>query len=1078
MAFAISGGKYASTTLTSVGTTTATATGAAFVSGDFSSTRLLGLWSAPSQVVTNPGFDSDTSWTKGAGVTISGGVANCSAAAMMLSQNVTLVVGRSYTVSFGYTLTAGLNIRICNSLIDGTGTVATVGSLGSSGTVTVNFIATGNGILLGADTAQFSGTIDNFTITDNGVFKGMTWVRRFVSTTQLELAKEFFDPATGSTVTQVVGDVILVSKNFTESVVAGLAVSGRVVTISDTCTFGVDGNQVGVCFYDENKLISATFGILLSGGLTVFGRLDDYSKNEVSASIDVQSSVTNPILCNNSAVNFCGYGGRWESSAATAYFIGGNAQGTAGQTVVLNGIECPNDLLTNTAGGNWARNPTRHQLVNCYTITTGNNAIMRRWGDGVIRGGRYKFPNNTTGPISAFGSDAAGTYTVAADAGERAVILDMGGSALSGTGKPSLVRANSSPVLTFNFTNLVTTDFRSTAGNSGAANGNGTNTFRFADTYTGLQTGSVGVILDNSNAVAASTASSGTSWSPSLLRRTCVGSTVTVNATSWTYGFKIYGYQAVGGSITPSTYDLGTAGSADNVSFGGIVNQLADSKVTLSQSSALALSSIATLDDLYDATIAWGCASVTNAQFPSLSAYPVISSGTTVDLGSINLVIDSSAGTAFAVNTGSNTITIKSTTLASGSKFTSLKTTGTISYASGSTSTNATFSSASYLTFTNPANVPTIATLSTMTQGLRITAVGTYDLSLWNFSGNTADVTVANSTGAVTIKTGGQSLNITQGTGNTVTIDNTVPYILNFTITGGTMAAQNLGKFNAFQGVYVSHVAAQAANLTPTLADYYAVDADSNGVREAHGYWNGSAWIVHASAIITEHEILATSNGGAGVGATETLNLIQGETWRIYADKAGYYPNMVETTVPTGGGSKDLPLSENPSTIGLTGGEYSTAAALVSQATLLPADSNSIMTLLIPSMTGQTANVHYAFVELMRSSLENARGALAASNAFCVEVDNYIVRLRDDTLRVKPLVSHPPGTRSMFEVPLVLENYTIDLNPVDANGNYVCVSLFPRQVIIGGTVLGRVAINTDDKNEIKNYATAMNAAFN
>lgn len=1073
MAFSITGGKYASTTLTSVGTTTATATGAAFVSGDFASTRLLGLWSAPSQVVTNPGFDADTNWTKGAGVTISGGVANCSVAAAILAQNVTLVVGRSYSVSFNYTMTAGSKIRIANNLTENVNVVFTSGVLGASGTVTASFIATNSDISIGADTAQFSGTIDNFTVTDNGVFKGMTWVRRFVSTTQLELAKEFFDPATGSTVTQVVGDVILVSKNFTESVVAGLAVSGRVATISDTCTFGVDGNQVGVCFYDENKLISATFGILLSGGLTVFGRLDDYSKNEVSASVDVQSSTSNPILCNNSAVNFCGYGGRWESSAAPAYFIGGNTQGTAGQTVVLNGIECPNDMLTNTAGGNWARNPTRHQLVNCYTITTGNNAIMRRWGDGVIRGGRYKFPNNTTGPISAFGSDIAGTYTVSADAGTRAVILDMGGSALSGTGKPALVRASSTPVIVFNFTNLVTTDFRSTTSSAGAANGNGTNTFRFSDTYTGLQTGSVGVILDNSNAVAASTASSGTSWSPSLLRRTCVGATVTVNATSWTYGFKDYGYQVVSGSIAPTTYDLGTAGTADNVSFGGIVNQLVDSKVTLSQASALALSSIATLDDLYDAAVAWGCASVTNAQFPSLSAYPATSSGTTIDLGSINLVIDAGAGTAFDVNTGSNTITIKTATLASGSKFTSLKTTGTISYASGSTSASATFSSASYLSFANPANVPAVATLSSMTQGLRITAVGTYDLSLWNFSGNTADVTVANSTGAVTIKTGGQSLNITQGTGNTVTIDNTVPYVLNFTITGGTMAAQNLGKFNAFQGVYVSHVAAQAANPTPTLADYYAVDADSNGVREAHGYWNGSAWAVHASAVIAEHEILATSNGGAGVGATQTLNLLQGETWRIYADKVGYYPNMVTITVPTGGGSKDLPLSENPSTIGLSGGDYSSAAALVSQASLLPADSNSIMTLLIPDLTGQTANVHYAFVELMRSSLDNARGALAAANAFCVEVDNYIVRLRDDTLRVKPLPAHPPGTRSMFEVPLVLENYTIDLNPVDANGNYVCVSLFPRQVVVGGTVLGRVAIDTTDKAEIKNHLTAL-----
>ena len=411
-----------------------------------------------------------------------------------------------------------------------------------------------------------------------------------------------------------------------------------------------------------------------------------------------------------------------------------------------------------------------------------------------------------------------------------------------------------------------------------------------------------------------------------------------------------------------------------------------------------------------------------------------------------------------------------------GTKLKTLTTPGSITVASGG-ALSVPLTGVSFLNYADPADLPTSAALTSSAQGLRITAPGTYDLSLWTFSGNTADVTVANSTGAVTIKTGGVTLTVDQGSGNTVTIDETVPFVLNFPITGGTMAAQNLGKFLDFKGVFASHVAAQAAINSPVLADYYAVDGDSNGVREQHGYWNGSAWVVHASSIITEHEILAASNGGAGVGATQTLNLLQGQTWRIYADKVGYYPNMVEITVPTGGGSKDLPLTENPSTIGLTGGEYSAAAALVSQASLLPADSSSVMTLLMPSMTGQTANVHYAFVELMRSSLENARGALASSNAFCVEVDNYIVRLRDDTLRVKPLAAHPPGTRSMFEVPVVLENYTIDVNPVDANGNYICISTFPRQVVIGGTVLGRVAVATEDKSEIKNHVTAMNAAF-
>lgn len=519
--------------------------------------------------------------------------------------------------------------------------------------------------------------------TSASVFKGMAWVRRYVSTSQIQLQTPFFDPATGEDVAQVIGDIVLVSKNFTESITAGLAVSGRAVTITDVCTFGVNGNQAGVCFYDENKFITATAGMILSGGLTVFGKLDDYASNGVSSSIDVQSNSTNPLLCNDAAVNFCGYGGRWESSASPAYFIGGNNQGTGGQTVVLNGVETPNDLLTSSAGGAWARNPTRHQLVNCYSVTTSNNAIMRRWGNGVIRGGQYRFPNNTSGPISAFGSDSVGTYTVAADPGARSVILDMGASAFTGTGKPALVRASGASVLTFNFTNLITTDFRSTQGASGGVNPNGTNTFSFSDTYSGLQSGTVGVILNNASAITDSIASSADSWSPSLLRRTCVGETVTVNATSWTYGFKRYGFQVVSGSIMPTTYDLGTAGAADNVMFGGAVNQLADANITLSQTAANALTEIATIDDLYDAAINWATLSVANAQYPSLSQYPVVGNGTTLDLGAINLIVDATAGSAFAVNMGTNTLTIKSVALVAGAKFNNLVTSGSITFANG-----------------------------------------------------------------------------------------------------------------------------------------------------------------------------------------------------------------------------------------------------------------------------------------------------------------------------------------------------------------------------------------------------------
>ena len=674
MPFAITGGRYAPASISAVGTKTITVGTTPFVQADFNKPRLLGLWSN-TNLITNSGFDTPTGWTLGAGVSISGGVLNCTGTALIASQATpTFIAGRTYSVSISYNKTAGTSLRFGTGTVDGSNVVFTSAALpNAAGTVTFTFTATANtsGFYVAADGSVYSGTLDNFTVIDN-TLKGITWARRWVSTSQVQLERQFFDPATGATVSQVVGDQVLVSKDFAESVVAGLAVSGRVVSITDTATFGVDNNPMGVCLYDENKLINATFGMVLSGGLTVFGKLDEYATDQVSSSVDIQSTVANAILCNNAAANFCGYGGRWESSVSPSYFIGGNAQGTAGYTIVLNGVETPNDLLTNAAGGNWARNPERHQLVNCYSITSASNAIMRRWGNGVIRGGRYKVTNGSDGPISIFGSDAAGTYTVAASPGTRAVVLDMGGT------RPALVRSNSSVLsMTFNFTNLITTDFRVVwgAGTPLVANTNSTNTFRFSDTYTGLQPGTVGVILDNSGAVADSVASSGTSWSPSLLRRTCVGATVTVNATSWTYGFKDYGFQPVSGTISPTTYDLGTAGSADNVTFGGVVTQIADTGVTLTLSQALALSSKftasatgngtltvtanATYDEIYDFLIAWNTSSVALAQFPSISSYPITFAGT-------------------ALNTGMSLVINAGVTLSEGAKFKTINTTGSV----------------------------------------------------------------------------------------------------------------------------------------------------------------------------------------------------------------------------------------------------------------------------------------------------------------------------------------------------------------------------------------------------------------
>ena len=111
---------------------------------------------------------------------------------------------------------------------------------------------------------------------------------------------------------------------------------------------------------------------------------------------------------------------------------------------------------------------------------------------------------------------------------------------------------------------------------------------------------------------------------------------------------------------------------------------LIDAGVTLTQAQAAALTQIDTLDQFYDAAKDWKCQpQQARLEYPSISTQPVTASGTVLDLGNRNLVIDGTASVDFAINTGTNTITIRSSVLAAGTKFTSIRTTGLITFANG-----------------------------------------------------------------------------------------------------------------------------------------------------------------------------------------------------------------------------------------------------------------------------------------------------------------------------------------------------------------------------------------------------------
>ena len=114
--------------------------------------------------------------------------------------------------------------------------------------------------------------------TSANVFKGITWVRRFTSTTALELENQFVDPCTGLFVTQAIGDKILVSKNFVESAGTGMTVTAatRVVNTTTQLSMGTAGSETSLCFYDENYNIGINDALITLGGVTVLGKIISY----------------------------------------------------------------------------------------------------------------------------------------------------------------------------------------------------------------------------------------------------------------------------------------------------------------------------------------------------------------------------------------------------------------------------------------------------------------------------------------------------------------------------------------------------------------------------------------------------------------------------------------------------------------------------------------------------------------------------------------------------------------------------------------------------------------------------------
>jgi len=474
-------------------------------------------------------------------------------------------------------------------------------------------------------------------------FKGMAFVRQWVSTSQLQLESVFFDPKTGAAVTQVVGDTVLVSKNFADVAQAGIAISGNVVTISDTITFGTVSTVNSLAFHDEDKFVPNTVGsaraprIVLAGGFLPFGHLQNYAARKYYSPVvftfgNAPSNYgTNSFSATSTAARLCMFGGSHIGSAAFSLYFGCGFVSWSPYGTDWAHLWCLEVSFNATdvickSGLAWTTG-SDHVLESCKYVGAGTSQILMRFGNGIVKGGDYKILRNSSAPFAIFGSDTAGAYVLGAPENERSVVLDMG------TNNVLWVCGGGDLAQTLNITNLISTDFR--AGYFGTPEStpqtNATKNVYFADSYTNLRDASgLAAIRDSDWSVDSSVTASGAASTAALtvFHSTGTGHTLGAQRGPWTYRIRKYGYDEIEGAIAETPYSLGTAGTAFNVAFGGFVNQIARASLTEPEATALAYAGI-TVTDHGASPVAWNSKSwsitvtVDKATYPSRTAAQV-----------------------------------------------------------------------------------------------------------------------------------------------------------------------------------------------------------------------------------------------------------------------------------------------------------------------------------------------------------------------------------------------------------------------------------------------------------------------
>ncbi len=567
------------------------------------------------------------------------------------------------------------------------------GNLTSVGTLTLTdtgaaFTAADYDQGAGAQGGQRVAVLWNNAIT---TFKGVALIDSFTSTTVLKLLTEFLDPLTGDTVTQVVGgsaDAYTISQNMADLVGGALSQNEFQFTTTDEIIWGAAADPDGITFYDENVTLlfdnalagGAGMNNEFRGGYVQFGKVLDWVNFVTSQGchimVDDQATNSEIMTVTDAEAKLVVAGSVIHNHRHQGSRMGSGGGGTGG-----NGSEAEFQIYMNcstnanvasgpSTGQVWDANAADQRLINLDYWGTGNtgtngSGVGVRWGDGTIIGGSYGF-SEENGSIGMFGSDANITHSIgpvasAVVTGLRLRVLNI----LQSGNKTVFYRTSGgSVVATVTLINIISDDRRAGFGASPGSNANNNVglDFNYEEIFTGLVLNTRLVVERSVDNVVADSDVAGADGQAliRLLHEEITGHTSDNKFTDWDMGAWMYGFDPTTSDIVESTTPLLGGGTGEDVIFGGALVQATDVGITEStQATVAAYTDIDITDRLYDRAADWKMLTDANAQYPTVKTKLVAVEGNlaAVAVGT-DIDIDSGAAAVFAVNTGTDLITI------------------------------------------------------------------------------------------------------------------------------------------------------------------------------------------------------------------------------------------------------------------------------------------------------------------------------------------------------------------------------------------------------------------------------------